>query len=151
MANGDDAKSLAKQQHEQAVQRMRVWNEGVQSDHDHAPLIDGMESVMTVSEIIMNRMNQHGELLDQMATKADIEHMAASLNGRKGGSVRNKKIDILRGLFKFEGFSMRDIMALLLVIGGLVGLYLLFDVKEHLSHMGNGVSTEEPLTTEEME
>ena len=151
MANGDDAISLAKQQHEQAVQRMRTWDTGVKSDHDHAPLIDGMESVMSVSEIIMNRMNQHGELLDQMATKEDIHDMVAGLNGRNGGSVRTKKIDILRGLFKFEGFSMRDIMALLLVVGGLVGLYLLFDVKEHLSHMGNGVTNEEPLTTEEVE
>lgn len=151
MANGDDAISLAKQQHEQAVNRMRAWDEGVKSDHDHAPLIDGMESVMSVSEIIMNRMNQHGELLDQMATKDDIQKMAASLNGRKGGSVRNKKIDVFRGLFKFEGFSMGDIMALLLVIGGLVGLYLLFDVKEHLAHMGENKATEETLTTEEVE
>ena len=147
MGNGDDAIDLVRTQDEQAIRRARSWDEGIESDHDHGPLIDGMESVMNVSGITMKRMQEHGERLDKMATKADIEKMVAGLSGRNGGSVRSKKINVL-GLFSFAGYTMHDIIRFMILIAMMVALYMIFDVKNHLSHMGEDLKPKEILTTE---
>lgn len=153
MGNGDDAIDLVRTQDEQAIRRARAWDEGIESDHDHGPLIDGMESVMNVSVITMKRMKEHGERLDRMATKEDIEKMVSVMNGRNGsgsGSIRTKKINVL-GLFSFAGYTMHDVIRFLILITMMIALYMIFDVKNHLSHMGEDFTLEEILTTEESE